>query len=68
VSATCYIDLLQNGPSILSRAIENDTDRATVNEDDDIDSSALIQLQRILNAFVWLHAGKCNRTWLYELL
>jgi hypothetical protein len=58
ISATCYIDLIQNGVSTYHSDIECDATQIFLNENNDSDPTASQNLQRVLDSFVWLHAGK----------
>ncbi|KAJ2964904.1 hypothetical protein NQZ79_g353 [Umbelopsis isabellina] len=62
VSASCYIDLCQAGPSCAKDDVENDTVSATADEDNEVNSSSITKSQRILNAFVRLHTDKSRLT------
>lgn len=57
MSANCYKDLLQNGISEYHKEIIHDSTMALLDNGADSYKAMLKQMQRVLNSFVWLHAG-----------
>ncbi|ORZ18129.1 rab-GTPase-TBC domain-domain-containing protein [Absidia repens] len=54
ISSTCYISLVQRGPSSMDTKIRNDTFRTMTTDDDFLEQVSEDMLIRPLNAFVWL--------------